>query len=162
MDEISNENKAKLLKIILETQFIVLSQIAFTIILIVISWFIVQNYDSGASARLVKPLWILIIFIAIGCLILRRVLFRQARLKAIFLTKGVEGFFQTLKTNAVFLGSIAGIIAIIGFVIAVMSGLKYEMFRAGAVALIMFLINFPHKFVWEKIFANMQKSAGDI
>ncbi len=162
MENFNGENSAKLENNYRASLLIVLFQIVFTIILIVISWIIVQNYDGGVSARIVLPLWILIIFIAAGSLILRGILFRPTRLKDVFVKSGVEGLFRTLKTNTIFLGSIAEIISVVGFVIAVMSGLKYEMFRAGAVAFMLFLINFPRKSAWKKISVQIQKSAGDI
>jgi Flp pilus assembly protein TadB len=106
--------------------------------------------------RSLMTLWIAVVFIAVGTFVLRRMLNQWERLKNIKLSKGISGLLTTLQTNAIVLGAVAETIAVIGFLIAVLGGIKSDMFRAGAVALIVFLINFPRKSVWKKIVANLE------
>ena len=62
-----------------------------------------------------------------------------------------------MQSNAIILSAFIEIIVIIGFVVAFLSGEKFEMLRAGLVALILYAINFPRKSVWEKIVAGLQE-----
>jgi hypothetical protein len=89
--------------------------------------------------------------------LLRRVLFNWEKLRNINLTKGVKGLIATLQTYTILLGTLTEIIAIVGFLISVMTGNKFEMFRAGAIALVVFLMIFPRKKVWETIVSGLNK-----
>lgn len=102
------------------------------------------------------PLWIGALFIAMGTFVLRRTLYRWDRLKDIAILKGITGVLDSLKINSIILGAMAELIAVIGFVISFLGGNPYEMLRAGAIALVVFLINFPRKSVWQKIAANLE------
>jgi hypothetical protein len=73
------------------------------------------------------------------------------------LLKGVAGLLGTLQNTAIILSVFATLIAIVGCVITFLTGESFETLRAGIVALIVFLINFPRKSVWEKIVAGMEK-----
>jgi hypothetical protein len=106
------------------------------------------------SANLMA-MWILIIFIAAGALVVRRFFYSWERLKNTKLLRGWDGVLATLQTNAILLGAISEFIAILGFVIAMLSGSFFDMLRAEAVALITFLINFPRKSVWNRIAASL-------
>lgn len=154
MMEISPEIRLELEKRYRIASFVVIAQILVTIILIAAAWLIAQSSENDITSNSIFTLWITILFVALGSFLLRRTLFSWGRLNNIAILKGVPGLLQTLQTNAVLLGSLGEIIAVIGFLVAVLSGNKWEMFRAGAVAMIVFLANFPRKSVWEKIVAN--------
>lgn len=157
MEEVSPENLAGLERRYRITAFIVLAQIFLTIVLIVAAYFAAPLSGKSISQNSLTTLWVAIIFIAIGAFVLRRMFFRWDRLKDIALLKGISGLLATLQTNAIILGALAEAIAVAGFVIAVLGGEAFEMLRAGIVALIAFIINFPRKSVWEKIVAGMEK-----
>ena len=157
MDEISAENLAELEKRYRMTAIIVFAQITTAIILIIFGWFYAAGSENAVSSGSLMTLWIAVIFIAVGTFVLRRMLNRWQRLKNIALSKGFSGLLAALQTNAIILGALAEVIAIIGFLIATLGGVKFDMFRAGAIALIVFLINFPRQSVWKKIAANLEK-----
>jgi len=138
------------------TAIVVAGQIALTIIFIVTAWIIAPGVQNSISSNDLMPFWVGALFIAIGSFVLRRMLFRWERLRDIVLLKGVSGLLRDLQKNAVLLGAMAELIALIGFVVAFMSGNPYEMLRAGAISLIVFLINFPRKSVWKQIAASLE------
>ena len=156
MKDISPEIRAELEKRYRIAAFVVIAQIITTVILIVVAWFVAQTSENDITSNSLFSLWITILFVALGAFILRRSLFNWERLKNITILKGFPGLLQTLQTNAILLGSLGEVVAVIGFLVATLSGNKWEMFRAGAVAMIVFLANFPRKSVWEKIVANME------
>ncbi len=136
--------------------FIVAGQIFLTIIFIVTAWIIAPASQKNVSSNDLMPFWVGALFIAIGSFVLRRMLFRWDRLRDIVLLKGVSGLLRDLQKNAILLGAMAELIAIIGFVVAFMSANPYEMLRAGAISLIVFFINFPRKSVWKQIAASLE------
>lgn len=157
MNDISAESKAELVKRYRTTSIIVLAEIAVTLILIVTGWLSAADSEIASSVGGFLPLWIVVIFIAVSSFILRRMLNNWERLKAISLTKGIAGALATLQLNSLMLNTLALIIGIIGFYVASVNKVESDVFRAGAVALIVFLMNFPRKTVWKNITANLEK-----
>ena len=157
MTEISAENRSELEKRYRMTTIVIAFQIFTVIVLIVAAWFAAQNSNNSVSDQTLTTLWVAVLFIAVGAFLARRMLFGWERLKNTVLLKGVKGLIRTLQTNSIILGVIGEIVAIMGFLIALLSGNKWEMFRAGAIALVVFLANFPRKKVWEKIVSNLEK-----
>ncbi len=119
MNKIAAENLAEIEKRYRLTAIIVLTQITTTIILVVVGWFYAASSENAASDDSLLGLWMAIVFIAVGTFFLRRMLNRWERLKNIAMTKGVSGVLSTLQTNSIIIGSLAEVIAIIGFLIAV-------------------------------------------
>lgn len=132
-------------------------QIIFSLALIPAAWFLAINTENAVTQRSLTALWIAVLFIALATFVIRRMLFRWERLKHIYLLKGMSGLLSALQTNALILGAMAEVIAIMGFLIAALGGVKWDMFRAGVVALVVFLINFPRRSVWEKVAGSMEK-----
>lgn len=157
MTEISAENRNELEKRYRTTTIVIAFQIFTVLVLIVAAWFAAQNTNNSVSGQTLTTLWVAVLFIAVGAFLARRMLFGWERLKNTVLLKGVKGLIQTLQTNSIILGVIGEIVAIMGFLIALLSGNKWEMFRAGVIALVVFLANFPRKKVWEKIVSNLEK-----
>ena len=157
MSEISTENLSALDKKYKATKIIFLAQIVFTIVLVIVGWFYAANVENAISEESLMSLRVGVIFIAITTFVLRRMLTRWDRLKTIALLKGIPGLLNSLQTNAVIMAAMAEMIAIIGFLIATLGGVKTDVLTFGAVSLILFLINFPRRAVWEKIVANLEK-----
>ncbi len=139
------------------TSLIVVGQIVATLSLIGIAWLIAPRIDLDITQQTTTALWVLIIFAVIGVFLLRRILFNWQRLGNINLTKGVSGLLSALQTHTILLGVLTEVIAIVGFLISVMTGDKFEMFRAGAIALIVFLMIFPRKKMWKTIVSGLNK-----
>lgn len=157
MNETPADTQVQLQKRYRATAFIVLVQIIFSLFLIPAAWFLALNTENAVTQQSLTALWVAILFIAVATFVLRRFLFRWDRLKDIYLLKGMSGLLGSLQTNALLLGAMAEVVAILGFLIAALSGVKDHMFRAGAVALLVFLINFPRRSVWEKVAGSMEK-----
>jgi hypothetical protein len=157
VNDISPETGIQLQKRYRTAAFVVLAQIIFTLLLIPVAWFMAVNVENAISPKSVNTLWVAILFIALGTFVLRRMLFRWDRLRDVVLLKGIDGVLATLQTNAIILGAMAEIIAILGFLIAAMGGMKFDMFRAAVVALVVFLINFPRRGIWEKVVSSLEK-----
>ncbi len=159
MAEIFAAHNAEFEKRYRTTAFVVIGQILTTLGLIAAAFFAAGAIDSSATSQSIFALWIIILLTAVAVFILRRFLFGWKKLNNTAAKKGIAGLLQTLQTNTILLGSIAEIIAVIGFLIAVF-GDKWDMFRAGVIALVVFLAIFPRRSQWKKIVANLETSRG--
>lgn len=159
MEQPAENHRQELQKRYRITAIIVSAQILTMLILIALAWFVTLKSGFDFSASTITALWVAIVFIAVGTFVLRRILFSWEKLKNTTILKGISGLIAVLQTNAIILSALGELIAIIGFVIAVLSGNKLEMLRAGAVAMIIFLMNFPRRKVWEKIVVNLESAA---
>lgn len=157
MAETSAANQTELNKRYRTAALIVIVQILITLGLIAAAFYVAQSSDGSATQQAISALWIIILIIAAGTFVLRRVLFGWERLNKTYREKGISRLLQTLQTNTILLGSLAKIIAVIGFLIAVF-GDKWDMFRVGVIALVVFLANFPRLSHWQKIVANLENS----
>lgn len=156
MSEISPENLAEIERRYRAAAIIGVAQIAFTVMLAGAAWVVVQRAAVVEDNGSVTTLWVLIAFIAIGSLLLRRLFNGWERLRNAALLGGISGVLKKLQTNSLILGMFAEAIAVIGFVIAIFTGSSFDMFRAAAIALIVFFVAFPRKSVWKTIVANLQ------
>lgn len=138
------------------TATVYLALIFSTVALVFAAFFYDGGTAAAADANSLMPLWVAVVFVAVATFVLRRVLNRWGRLKDAKLLKGFAGVFGVLQTNAVILGALAEAIAVIGFVIAAVGGNEFDAVRGAAVALIVFLMNFPRKSVWRKIAATLE------
>src|SRR2546427_10971967 len=92
-----------------------------------------------AADRLFRPrdpsltmaLWIAILVFGLGAFVLRRTRFAAMRLKDIAALKGVSGLLKTLQDATVQIACIGGAIALMGFVITILTGEWTSMLRAG-------------------------------
>lgn len=157
MQEVSTNNSIELEKRYRTAAIVVAAQILSVILLIVVAWIVIANSDNSMNSGSQTTIWFFILFIAIGSFLIRRFLFSWERLKNTAVLRGISGALQTLQMNAILLGALGEIVAVLGFILATMSGNKWEMFRAGAVAMVVFLANFPRKTTWKKIVVNLEK-----
>jgi len=157
MNEVVNESAPELEKRYRTTVFIVLAQIFVVLVLVAASLFGVSKIETSLTNQDLTTLWVVVLFIAIGSFLLRRTFFNWERLKNIAILKGVPGLLGTLQRNSVILGVFGVVVAVLGFLIATLSGNSSDMLRAGVIALVVFLINFPRKKVWKTIVSNLGK-----
>jgi hypothetical protein len=157
MSEIKGENLTELERRYRTTVLIVLAQIFAVLFLVLASWRFVSKIETNLSERDFTTLWAAVLFIAVGSFIMRRMFFSWERLKNIAILKGVSGLLGTLQRNSIILGVFAVLVGGFGFLISMLSGNSSDMLRAGVIALVVFLINFPRKKVWRTIVANLEK-----
>lgn len=157
MTEISAETKNEIEKRYQTAAFLIFAQIA-TIFIFTALAFLLIKVENGSqiSDNTRMTLWVAALFAALGTFIIRRMLYRWDRLRDIALLKGVIGLLKTLSLSAVLLSAIAEIVAVIGFVISILTANPFEMVRAAVIALVVFLINFPRKSIWEKIVTSLE------
>lgn len=125
--------------------------------LIPVGWFMAAKVDNAAAPQSLNALWIAILFIAIITFVLRRMFLRWERLKDIYLIKGMDGLLGSLQTSVVILGAMAQVISVMGFLATALGGVTFDIFRASVVALVVYVVSFPRRSVWEKIAGGLEK-----
>ncbi len=156
MNEIFSENLAAFEKRYRVAAIIGLAQIAATLVLAGVAWFVVSRTEVVDVNDSVTTLWVAVLFIAVGGVLLRRLFFGWERLRNTALLGGIPAVLRKLQTNSLILGMFAEAISIIGFVITMFTGSSFDMFRATAIALIVFIITFPRKKIWKTVVVNLQ------
>ncbi len=156
MNQISTENLKEIDRRYRISFIVGLAQVAFTLVLAGVAWFVVARTEIVETNESVTTLWVAVLFIAIGSFILRRLFFGWERLRNAALLGGIPAVLKLLQTNSLILGMFAEAISIIGFVITMFTGSSFDMFRAAAIALIVFFITFPRKKVWKTIVATLE------
>ena len=158
MIQITAENQTLLEKQYRAALTGVIVQFGLTVLLMAAAWIVPMRSGKEISASTFTTVWSLILFVALGAFLLRRILFKWEKLKNIAVLKGVGGVLAALRNYAYFLGLLGLLTAIAGFVLTYLIGDPWQMTRAGLVAAVVFAAGFPRKTIWQKIVANLEKS----
>lgn len=109
------------------------------------------NPNNAGGATATTFLWITILALAVAAFLLRRAIFAAQTLRDAATLHGVGGLLASLQNKTVLIASFGLIAAILGFVIALMSGSWFDMLRAAAIAAIVLFVSFPRKVVWQRL-----------
>jgi hypothetical protein len=103
-------------------------------------------------------LWIAVLVFGLGAFVIRRTRFTPMRLQDIAALKGISGLLKTLQNTTIQIAGIGGAIALMGFVITIMTGDWTHMLRAGGVAAIVLVYCFPFRSAWERVVMQLGPS----
>lgn len=106
--------------------------------------------DSARDATLVMGLWIAVLVFGLGAFVIRRTRFTAMRLKDIAALRGLTGLLKTLQHTTIQMACIGGAIALMGFVITILTGDWTNMLRAAGVSAIVLVYCFPFRSAWER------------
>ena len=124
---------------------------ALTLVLVAVAFFALKAITRTGDPRLPMYLWIVILTLGLGAFVLRRTRFAAMRLQDTAALRGISGLLQTLQGTTVQIATMAGAIALLGFIIAIHTGNEFDMLRAGGVALIVLIYCFPFRGGWERV-----------
>jgi len=151
----SNENSLLLERRYKQAALLSLSSIVFVIAAVLIS-----NIPGVPTITIEKQgtdsLWVLIVFLAGGAILIKRLLNNWDRIKDVYLLQGMDGALRKLKRDAALI-SLFGIgAAICGIVIFLSTGSLYDLVRAAAVSLVVMTVGFPRKKIWKRIVGELE------
>jgi uncharacterized membrane protein (DUF485 family) len=129
---------------------VVLAFFALDFLLLVIAYFAAERIFRPADPSIAMGLWIAILVCGLGVFVLRRTRFSAMRLKDIAAVKGVSALLKTLQGTTIQVASIAGAIALMGFIITIMTGQWWDMLRAAGVCAIVLIYCYPFRSAWER------------
>ena len=96
-------------------------------------------------------LWISILVFGLGAFVLRRTKFSALRLKDIAAVKGTSALLKTLQDTTIQVASIGGAIALMGFMVTILTGDWTNMLRGAGVAGIVLIYGFPFRSAWQRV-----------
>jgi hypothetical protein len=107
--------------------------------------------DQARDAAIIMGLWIAVLVFGLGAFVIRRTKFAPTRLKDTAAVKGVSGLLKTLQGTTIQIGCIGGAIALMGFVITILTGDWTNMLRSDGVSAIVLIYCFPFRSTWERV-----------
>lgn len=102
-----------------------------------------------------------IVFLGVGAVIFRRTRFSAMRLQDIGALRGAAGLLATLQNTTIIVALIGGVIALLGFVITVMTATGTDMLFLGVIALAVLLYCYPRRAAWEAVVRATAGGQGD-
>jgi hypothetical protein len=133
-----------------------------TLALVGIAFVASESLYRPGDPSMAMALWITILIFGLGSFVLRRARFQTMRLQDIAALRGLSGLLATLQGTTIQIAFIGGAIALMGFIVTVMTGNKYDMLRAGGVAVIVLLYSYPQRSAWQRVLrAAEQSGSGD-
>lgn len=121
--------------------------------------FVARDFLSRpGDPTLTKLLWVLILICGLGAFPLRRARFAAMRLQDIAALRGISGLLATLQGTTIQLAFLGGAIALMGFILAMLTSEPWDMLRAGGVALVVLLYCYPRKSAWERVVQGIERT----
>jgi hypothetical protein len=119
--------------------------------------FAARNFLSRpGDPTLVKLLWILILVFGLGAFPLRRARFNAIRLQDEAALRGLSGLLAILQVTTIQLALIGAAIALMGFILAMLTGEPWDMLRAAGVAVVVLLYCYPRKSAWQRVVQGIE------
>lgn len=132
-------------------KMVVLGLAGFTILLMLLAWAGVAATTPRRDPFIEGALRILIALFVLGAIALRRTRFSAIRLQDIAALRGTSGLLATLRKTTMLVALLGGAIALMGFVISLMSGEPSQMLMIGVVALAVLFYAYPRRAAWERV-----------
>jgi hypothetical protein len=134
------------------------AMLGLTVALVAIGFAKSESLYRPGDPSLAMALWIAILIFGLGSFVLRRTRFQTMRLQDIAALRGVSGLLASLQGTTIQIAFIGGAIALMGFVVMIMTGNKYDMLRAGGVAAIVLLYAYPQRSAWQRLVRAIEQS----
>jgi len=135
---------------------VVVGEFVFTLLLVALA---LAGIGSGAlkfNPTLANALRISVVFLGIGSVVFRRTRFSAMRLRDIAALRGAHGLLETLFLTTVTVALIGGVIALIGFIITMMTADGPSMIYFGVIAAAVLLYAYPRRAAWQAVVASAE------
>ena len=129
---------------------VVLFFLALDVLLVAMAYFAAERIYRPADPKIAMGLWIAILVCGLGVFVLRRTRFAAMRLKDIAAVKGTSPMLRTLQGTTIQVAAIAGAIALMGFIITIITADWTNMLRAAGVSVIVLMYCYPFKSAWQR------------
>ena len=138
----------------------VVAAFLFTLLLVALAAAGVLTGSRNFNPTLAGALRIAIVFLGVGAVVFRRTKFAAMRLQDIAALRGESGLLETLQWTTVYVALIGGAIALLGFVISMMT-VWTDMLWLGGIAFIVLLYAYPRRASWERVVSAAGGEAGE-
>jgi len=125
--------------------------LALDLALLVLAYFAAEKLFRPNDPSLIMGIWIAILIFGLGAFVLRRTRFAAMRLKDIAALKGMSGLLKSLHDTTIQIAFIGGAIALMGFIVTILTGDWTSMLRAAGVSAIVLIYGYPFRSAWERV-----------
>ena len=125
--------------------------LALDLALLVIAYFGAEKLFRPNDPSLIMGIWIAILIFGLGAFVLRRTRFAAMRLKDIAALKRMSGLLKSLHDTTIQIAFIGGAIALMGFIVTILTGDWTSMLRAAGVSAIVLIYGYPFRSAWERV-----------
>ena len=119
-----------------------------TLGLAALALFVAPRVKLGGDPITANTLLIVILFLGLGSVLFRRTKFSAMRLQDVGALRGAEGLLDTLQRTTVIVALIGGLIALLGFAFALLTGDGKNMLYPGVIAVAVLLYCYPRRGAW--------------
>src|SRR5260370_24868014 len=138
-----------------KTSMVVVAFLVLDVGLVVLAFFASNSIYRAGDPSIVMALWIAILVFGLGAFVIRRTKFAAMRLKDITAVKGVSALLKTLQDTTIQVAAIGGAIALMGFVIMILTADSSHLLRAGGVAAIVLIYCYPFRGAWQRVVTQL-------
>lgn len=121
------------------------------VVLLVLAYFTADKIFRPRDPSLTMALWIAILIFGLGAFVLRRTRFSAMRLKDIAALRGMSGLLKTLEGTTIQIACLGGAIALMGFMVTILTNDWTSMLRAAGVSAIVLVYGYPFRSSWERV-----------
>jgi hypothetical protein len=138
-----------------KASMVVVGFVVLDVVLVVVAFFASNSLYRAGDPSIIMGLWIAILVFGLGAFVIRRTKFAAMRLTDIAAVKGVSALLKTLQDTTIQVAAIGGAIALMGFVIMILTADWTNMLRAGGVAAIVLIYCYPFRSAWERVVTQL-------
>ena len=128
---------------------VIICVFALTVLLALLAF--ARLFDIDGSGSMAGALRIVIAVFGLGAVVMRRTMFSAMRLKDIAALGGPAALLETLYKTTVYVALLAAAIAVIAFVISLITGDPADMIWFGLVAVAVLLYAYPRRSAWQSV-----------
>jgi hypothetical protein len=132
-----------------------------TLALAALALFVAPRVKLSADQVTANSLLIVILFLGLGSVAYRRTRFSTMRLRDIAALRGVRGLLDTLQSTTVYVALIGALIAVLGFVFALLTGDGRNMLYPGIIAVAVLLYCYPRRAAWSAVVRALAQEEAD-
>jgi hypothetical protein len=130
----------------------------FTLALVALAFAVASRLPLNFDPTVANALRLAIVFLGVGAVVFRRTKFSAMRLRDIAALRGASGLLETLQWTTVHVALTGGVVALLGFVISLMTGSWTDMLYLGVIAVAVLLYGYPRRAAWQSVVA----AAGEV
>jgi hypothetical protein len=105
-------------------------------------------------------LWIIILFLGLGAIAVRRARFAAVRLEAVAALRGTSGLLATLQRTTTLVALLGGASAALGYVLTLLTYDTTNMRNAAVIAIAVLVYGYPRRAAWQRVVRATQQPGG--
>ena len=134
---------------------VVVAFLVLDVVLVILAFVASNSIYRAGDRSIIMGLWIAILVFGLGAFVIRRTKFAAMRLADVAAVKGVSALLKTLQDTTIQVAAIGGAIALMGFVIMILTADWTNMLRAGGVAAIVLIYCYPFRGAWQRVVTQL-------